>query len=62
MRKVQKGTGVTREYTHRHSVPRCRGTSLIRTPPPRRTLQEPYAQEPMVILWGWMFLMSEVPL
>ena len=28
----------------------------------RRTLQQPYASGPMVILWGWVFLMSEVPL
>ena len=30
--------------------------------PSRRTLQHPYAEGPMVILWGWVFLMSEVPL
>ena len=30
--------------------------------PRRRTLQQPYAQGPMVILAGWVFLMSEVPL
>ena len=30
--------------------------------PPRRTLRKPYAQEPMVILGGWVFLMREVPL
>ena len=30
--------------------------------PPRRTLQKPYAYGPMVILGGWVFLMSEVPL
>ena len=32
------------------------------TPPPRRTLQNPDAQGPMVILGGWGFLMREVPL
>ena len=30
--------------------------------PPRRTLQYPYAQGPMVVLEGWVFLVSEVPL
>ena len=30
--------------------------------PPRRTLQEDQAQGPMVILGGWVFRMSEVPL
>ena len=29
---------------------------------PRRTPQYPYAQGPMVILWGWVFIMSELPL
>ena len=29
---------------------------------PPRTPQKPSAQGPMVILWGWVFLMSEVPL
>ena len=43
-------------------TPDYRGTSLIRPPPPGRTLQWPYAWGPMVILGGWVFLMSEVPL
>ena len=30
--------------------------------PPRRTLQERYASKPMMTLWGWVFLTSEVPL
>ena len=30
--------------------------------PLRRTLQQPYAQGPMVILGWWVSLMSEVPL
>ena len=29
---------------------------------PRRTLQLPYGQGPLVILGGWVFLTSEVPL
>ena len=29
-------------------------------PPPRRTLQWPYAQGPMVVLGGWVFLVSEL--
>ena len=35
-----------------------RGTSL--TLEQRRTLQQPYAKGPVMILWGWVFLMSEV--
>ena len=42
--------------------PQYRGTSLIRTPPPHRTLQQPYHARTMVILGGRVFLMSEVPL
>ena len=30
--------------------------------PPNRTLQQPYAWGPMLILWEWVFLMGEVPL
>ena len=30
--------------------------------PPPRTLRQAYAQGPMVVLGGWVFLMSEVPL
>ena len=33
-----------------------------KTPPPRRTLQLGYAQDPGVVLGGGRFLMSEVPL
>ena len=39
-----------------------RGASLIRAAPPRRTLKRPYAQGPMVVLGGWVFLVSQVPL
>ena len=31
-----------------------------KNPPPRRTPQKPYAWGPMVLLGGWVFLMSEV--
>ena len=34
----------------------------MRNAHPRRTLQWPYASGPMVILGGWVFLMSEVSL
>jgi hypothetical protein len=30
-------------------------------PPFRKTSQQPYAQGPVVILGGWVLLMSEVP-
>ena len=40
----------------------CTGYLAHKKHPPRRTLQKPYAQGPMVILWGWVFLMSEEPL
>ena len=38
------------------------GYLAYKNPPPRRTLQEPFAYGPMVILGGWVFLMSEVAL
>ena len=33
-----------------------------KNPPIHRTLQWPYALGPMFIIWGWVFLMREVPL
>ena len=39
-----------------------RGTSLMRTPPFRRTLRQDYTKGPMIIRGGGAFLMSEVTL
>ena len=39
-----------------------RGYLAHKKHPPRRTLQERYATKPMMTLWGWVFLTSEVPL
>ena len=33
-----------------------------KNPPPRRTLQWPDAKGPIVVLGGWVFLISERPL
>jgi hypothetical protein len=41
----------------------CRGTSRIRNPPPRRTLQQPRVLGSLMILGGGgLVLMSQVPL
>ena len=48
-----------------HCIVGCRlyrGTSLIKTNPPPRTLQEDHAEGPGIVPGGGRFLMSEVPL
>jgi hypothetical protein len=42
--------------------PTLQGYLAQKTPPPRRTLQQPYGWGPTVVLGGWVFLMGEVPL
>ena len=43
-------------------MPEYRGISLIRPPPPPRTLQQAYALGPMVVLGGGLVFKGEVPL
>ena len=60
MRRIFGGPSVYHKYLP--GSQRVQGYLVHETPPPRRTLQWPYAQGPVVVLGRWVFLMSEVPL